>query len=283
MTEADTAPRGSNIERDVVRIWGPDATTFLQGQLSQDVDALAVGTSSWTFVLQPQGKVDAWARLTRTAADEYLLDIDDGWGQALHDRLARFLIRTKADLEVLDWPAVAVRGLGAPRGDVPDGILRLAPAGGTVDGYDLLGPGAALPDEVEPMTPAQLRAHDVEHGVPAMGRELTESTIPAEVGDWIVDESVSFTKGCFVGQELTARIDSRGGNVARHLRAIVLDAPVEDGTPVECDGPAAVVTTSAVSERHGPVALAYLGRSVLEGTEVSVGGVRGVVRALPLT
>lgn len=282
MTEADT-PRGAPIERDVVRVWGPDALTFLQGQLSQDVDALGVGTSSWTFVLQPQGKVDAWARLTRTAADEFLLDVDDGWGQALHDRLARFLIRTKAELEVLDWPAVAVRGVGAPRGDVPDGVLRLAPAGATVSGYDLLGPGAELPPEVEPMTAAALRAHDVEHGVPAMGRELTEGTIPAEIGDWIIDESVSFTKGCFVGQELTARIDSRGGNVPRHLRAIVLDEPVEEGAAVECDGPAATVTTAAVSERLGPIALAFLGRAVAEGAEVTVGGVRGVVHVLPIT
>ena len=58
-------------------------------------------------------------------------------------------------------------GAGAPRGDVPDGVLRLAPAGGTVQGYDLLGPGAELPAGVEPMTAAQLRAHDVEHGVAA--------------------------------------------------------------------------------------------------------------------
>lgn len=282
MTEVDT-PRGTTIQRDVVRIWGPDALTFLQGQLSQDVDALAVGTSTWTFVLQPQGKVDAWARITKIGADEIILDTDDGFGQALHDRLKRFLIRTKAELEVLDWPAVAVRGAGAPRGDVPDGLLRLSPAGATVLGYDLLGPGAELPADVEPMSADALRAHDVEHGVPAMGRELTEGTIPAEIGDWIIDESVSFTKGCFVGQELTARIDSRGGNVPRHLRAIVLDAPVEEGTPVEADGPPATVTTAAVSERLGPIALAFLGRAVPEGAEVTVGGVRGVVHVLPVT
>lgn len=281
MTEADT-PRGTAIQRDVVRVWGPDTLKFLQGQLSQDVDALGVGTSSWTFILQPQGKVDAWARITRTAADEVLLDTDDGWGQALHDRLKRFLIRTKAELEVLDWPAVAVRGAGAPRDDLPDGVLRLPVAGLGVEGYDLLGPGAELPAEVAPMTVEELRAHDVEHGVPAMGRELTDGTIPAEVGGWIVADSVSFTKGCFVGQELTARIDSRGGNVPRHLRAIVLDEPVDEGAAVECEGPAATVTTAAVSERHGPVALAFLGRAVEPGAEVAVGGVRGVVHELPL-
>lgn len=282
MSEAAGAARGTRIERDVVRVWGPDAITFLQGQLSQDVDALAVGTSTWTFVLQPQGKVDAWARLTKVGADELLLDIDDGWGQALHDRLARFLIRTKAELEVLDRPAIAVRGAGAPRDELGDDVLRLAVAGPGVEGYDLLGAGATLPADVEKMGPEDLRAHAVEHGVPAMGRELTESTIPAEIGDWIVAESVSFTKGCFVGQELTARIDSRGGNVPRRLRALVLEAPVTEGTPVDADGPAASVTTAAVSPRHGPVALAFLGRAVEPGSSVTVDGVAGVVHELPL-
>ncbi|HEU5085490.1 MAG TPA: hypothetical protein VFU14_19265 [Acidimicrobiales bacterium] len=279
MTEA---AKGTSIERDVVRVWGPDAVTFLQGQLSQDVDALAVGTSTWTFVLQPQGKVDAWARITKVAADEVLLDTDDGFGQALHDRLARFLIRTKAELEVLDWPAVAVRGTGAPHDELADGVLRLPVVGPGVEGYDLLGPGAALPDGVDEASAGWLRAYGVEHGVPAMGRELTDATIPAEVGDWIIAESVSFTKGCFVGQELTARIDSRGGNVPRRLRAIVLEAPVEEGAEVASDGPAAHITTAAVSERHGPVALAFLGRAVEPGVTVAVGDVAGVVHELPL-
>jgi folate-binding protein YgfZ len=278
----DTTSRGTSIGRDVVRVWGPDAVTFLQGQLSQDVDALAVGTSSWTFVLQPQGKVDAWARLTKTGADELVLDTDRGWGQALHDRLRRFLIRTKAELELLDWPAVAVRGVDAPHGELPDGVLRLPAAGPGVEGYDLLGPGAELPDGVGEMSADDLRAHDVAHGVPAMGRELTEATIPAEVGTWIVSESVSFTKGCFVGQELTARIDSRGGNVPRRLRALVLEAPVAEGAAVACEGPAAAVTTAATSEQHGPIALAFLGRAVEPGAEVTVDGVRGIVHELPL-
>jgi len=274
--------RGVAVERDVVRCWGPDAIAFLQGQCSQDVAALAVGTSSWTFVLQPQGKVDAWSRATRTAADEVLLDVDGGFGPVLHDRLARFLIRTKAELELLHHPAIAVRGADAPHGELPEGVLRLPVVGPGVEGYDLLGPGAALPDGVAPMTDDDLRAHRVEHGVPAMGRELTEATIPAEVGDWIVAESVSFAKGCYVGQELTARIDSRGGNVPRRLRALVLDDPVPDGADVRADGPPATVTTAAISERHGPVALAFLGRAVEPGATVHVGEVAGVVHELPL-
>lgn len=274
---------GCTTSRDVVRVSGPDAASFLQGQLSQDVDGLAVSTSTWTFVLRPEGKVHTWCRLTKTAADAFVLDTDHGAGPALVERLSRFLIRTKADIEEIDLPAVSVRGADAPRGDVPDGVLRLPIAGADGGGYDLLGPGAAIPDGVEVADEHTLEIHRVEHGVPAMGRELTEETIPAEIGQWIVDQSVSFTKGCFVGQELVARIDSRGGNVPRHLRAIVLDTPVEVGTTVEADGPPATVTSSVVSPRFGPVALAFLGRRVEPGDAVHVGGVAGTVRGLPLT
>lgn len=268
-------------QRDVVRASGPDATKFLQGQISQDVDALAVNTSTWTFVLQPQGKVDAWVRITKVSADEYLLDVDHGHGADVEARLARFKIRTKVDLELLEWPMVAVRGADAPHDDVPDGVLRLPLARRDVDGYDLLGPGASIPAGVHEGTAAQLEAHRVTHGIPAMGSELNEDTIPAEVGPWIIDASVSFTKGCFVGQELVARIDSRGGNVPRHLRALVLDSPVEVGAPVEAEGPASTVTSIA-DTAAGPVALAYLGRKVEPGDVVTAGGVRAVVHELPL-
>src|SRR5688500_13979317 len=68
------------IEREVVVISGPEARPFLQGQLSQDVDALGVGASAWSLLLQPTGKVDAWLRVTRTGEDELALDVDRGYG-----------------------------------------------------------------------------------------------------------------------------------------------------------------------------------------------------------
>lgn len=278
----ETTAHGIEIGRDVLRVWGPEAESFLHGQLSQDLDALAVATSTWTFLLQPQGKVEVWARLTKTAADEFLLDVDQGYGQALHDRLARFLMRTKADLELLEWPAVAVRGPDAPRREVPEGVLRVRAVGPGVEGYDLLGPGAALPDGVAEWTPEDHTAYRVAHGVPALGREITEKTIPAELGQWIIDESVDLDKGCFVGYELVARIDSRGGNVPRHLRVLTLQDPVQDGDEIEADGRAGPVTTAAVSRDHGPVALAFCGRGVEPGAAVTVAGVPGVVHEAPL-
>ena len=276
-----TEPFATPGTRDVVRVCGPDAATFLQGQLSQDVDALAIGTSTWTFVLQPDGKVHTWARITKTAAACFCLDTDAGFGAALHDRLTRFAIRTDIDVEHFTDPCVLVRGHAVPRGDLPDGVLRLPVVGPGVEGFDLLGTDT-VPDGVVTAEPDRYEAYRTTHGIPAMGRELDEATIPAEVGQWIVDTSVSFTKGCFVGQELVARIDSRGGNVPRRLRTLTLTAPVDAGAEVEADGPPSVVTTVASSAEHGPVALAYLGRRVEPGDTVRVGGGEAVVHEPPL-
>ena len=236
--------------RDVVRVAGPDAVAYLQGQLSQDVEALAVGSSARSFVLQPNGKVDAWVRVTRTAPDEVVLDVDEGHGDALTARLRRFLLRTKADVDALDWRAVALRGPGAaaavPAGAGEDALV--APAGWPgVDGVDLLGPAVEPPPGVPEVDASAYASLRIRSGVPRMGAELTDATIPAEAGQWVIDASVSFTKGCFTGQELVARIDSRGGHVPRHLRGLVVDAgelpPV--GAPVVVDGAEVGRVTSA--------------------------------------
>ena len=91
-----------------------------------------------------------------------------------------------------------------------------------------------------------------------MGAELTEATIPAEAGQWLIEASVSFTKGCYTGQELVARIDSRGGNVPRPLRGLLVDGdPAPVGASVSRDGKeVGHVTSSARSEALGAIALA---------------------------
>jgi folate-binding protein YgfZ len=251
------------VERDLVRIEGEDAATYLQGQLSQDVLALEPGGSAWTFVLQPQGKVDAWFRITRVGDDAFEADVDAGAGEALLARLQRFLLRTKADLTLSTVPMVAVRGTSAV--EVPDGARAADPAWPGIDGVDLLGTDQ-VPAGCEAWSPDDLERTRIEAGVPAMGRELTESTIPAEAG--VVERSVSFTKGCFTGQELVARIDSRGGNVPRHLRGVVADGEVAEGAEVVVDGKVVGHITSAVPGR----ALAYVARAVEPPAAATVDG-----------
>ncbi len=279
------------ISRDLIRVEGPDAVTYLQGQLSQDVAALAVGATTWSFVLQPQGKVDAWMRVHRLADDTFLLDTDAGSGAAVEARLRRFLLRTKAEISGVELvEGLAVRG---PRSDgaevVTDGATRL-PAGwpGTT-GFDVVAAGAS-PGSVPRAPVGALEALRIEAGVPAMGRELTERTIPAEAGQWVIDASVSFTKGCYTGQELVARIDSRGGNVPRPVRGLVVegvDLPPAGATLRGPDGAeVGTVTSSALSPRLGIVALALVARDVEPPAGVEVvwdgGSTSAEVRGLPL-
>ena len=237
------------VARNVVLVRGADATSFLQGQLSQDVAAVDVGGSAFSLLLQPQGKVDAWLRVTRTGDDEFALDVDAGWGEHVVARLKRFLLRVKVELEPVPWQVVAVPDGAA---SVPDGAWKVVPELGG-DGFDLLGPDLAVAG-AERMDPAAYERLRVLAGVPRMGAELTESTIPASAG--VVDRSVSFTKGCYTGQELVARIDSRGDRVPTKLRRITGEAPV-GATIVVDEREVGTVTSTADG-----AALAYVRREV---------------------
>ena len=266
--EPRTGPDGAwgcALDRDVVQASGPDTSTFLQGQLSQDVEALQVGDSAFSFLLQPQGKVDALLRVTRTADEAFVLDTDAGWGEAVLSRLARFKLRVRCDLEPLDWRCLAVRGEASTAlPPPPEGTWRVLPETAGIPGFDLLGHEVVLPPGVSTVAPEVYEALRIEAGVPRMGAELDSSTIPASTG--MVERSVSFTKGCYTGQELVARIDSRGGNVPRRLRGIVATAggvpPLGAGVVVG-GREVGTLTSVAASSRLGvAVGLAYVRRDV---------------------
>ncbi|HEY3811537.1 MAG TPA: hypothetical protein VGL49_08885 [Acidimicrobiales bacterium] len=239
---------------------GPEAGTFLQGQLSQDVVALAPGTSAWSWVLAPNGKVDALVRVTRRSDDEWLLDTDGGWGPALLARLNRFKLRTKVDLELQSWRALGLRG-----GETVPALEGVTARFDwpTLAGVDVFGQAPEVPDEWPLLSGEDYEAERIVAGVPKLGAELTDKTIPAETG-LVGEQAVSFTKGCYTGQELVARIDSRGGHVARHLCVLRLPARVEPATElVDAAGkPAGSVTSVASSSRRGWVGLGYVRRGV---------------------
>ncbi|MGZ4786628.1 MAG: CAF17-like 4Fe-4S cluster assembly/insertion protein YgfZ [Acidimicrobiales bacterium] len=240
--------------RDRFSVEGPDAATYLQGQLSQDVESLAVGASTWSFLLDPSGKLGTWLRVTRTGDQAFVLDGDPGTAEPAIARLNRFKLRTKAEIEQLD----------------PD-------PGGEPEG-----------DEAE-----QIEAGRIEAGVPRYRAEIVDDVIPAELGQWLIDASVSFTKGGYSGQELVARVDSRGGNVPRHLRGLVVEGevvpPVGAEIVTDPSGTAKVVgtvTSSVRSPELGPIALAFVHRTVEPPAEVVVrwdgGQTSAEVRELPL-
>lgn len=288
------------LARDAVRVTGSEAAGFLQGQLSQDLQPLEDGDSVWSLILQPQGKIDALVRVSRLAEDDFVLDTDGGWGDAVVARLLRFKLRVRADLEPLAWSCLGLRGQSDSFDSRFGSGLGVGPAGrrGTmvvaaawpglaslrVDGLDLLGPGPTVSDvaadgadAVRVCSAAAHEALRIEAGQPAMGRELTDRTIPAEAG--VVPHTVSFTKGCFTGQELVARIDSRGGNVPRRLRGVVVSGRRDEPSPPLPAGAALVVggkeVGSLTSTAYSPglvatVALAYLHRDVAVPAEAEV-------------
>ncbi len=280
------------LPRDFVRASGPDVATFLQGQLSQDVLALTIGASTWALLLQPQGKMVALLRVLRVGDEEIVLETDAGFGVAVVERLNRFKLRVKCDLEPLAWTCLAVRG---PRSHelVDGGVVADWPG---LAGADLVGESPAVPAGVVRCSLEAYEAVRIEAGIPVMGRELDEGTIPAEAG--VVDMSASFNKGCYTGQELVARIDSRGGNVPRRLRGIVMGTTATPsggaavsppvGATVSSDGKeVGRLTSVAFSPRLGAtVALAYVRRAVEPPAEVVVewegGSSPARVEALPL-
>jgi folate-binding protein YgfZ len=184
-------------ERDAVRVSGPQAGSYLQSQATQDLAPLAVGASTWTFFLQPTGRIDVLVKVTREADDSFVLDTDTGYGDALVARLRRFFIRVDATIE--------------PLGTVASGV----------EGDDL-------------------EAERVAAGWPAMGREIVPGeVIPAETG--IVPLTVNFRKGCYPGQELVERMDSRGARAPRELKVVAADAVPEGLVPTSVAGGRALV------------------------------------------
>jgi tRNA-modifying protein YgfZ len=257
--------------------------------------------------------------VTRTDGQGFLLDVDRGYGDAVVARLRRFLLRSKVELERLAWRDLSLRGSGV--GEAAAGLLTVLAERGVLalpfewngwTGVDLLGPedvvlapdAAALPDGVTACGAEAVEACRIVTGVPAMGTELTNKTIAAEAG--LVARTVSFTKGCYTGQELVARIDARGSNVPRRLVGVVApagaDAPLSRGMTLHggeappgdgaaADKVAGSLTSAAWSAELGAwVALGYLHRTVEAPGPVrvrsgdGVGGSRPARAArLPLT
>ena len=282
-------PIAIETERDAVRIEGPEAATYLQGQMSQDIDSLEVGGSAWSLLLQPTGKVDVWLRLHRLGPDTFVADVDAGHGDAAIARLTRFKLRTDVDFELEPgWSMVSVRGSGADQLGV-DAQLAARVDWPGFDGVDHLGTDMVVPAEVSGADRVDFEARRIAAGFPRMGAELTSETIPAEAGPALLEASVSFTKGCYTGQELVARIDSRGGNVPRPIRVLRSESASASapavGAIVRADGADVGVVTSSVPARAtGPaLALAPVLRRVAPDSTVVVDGVEATVLVPPVS
>jgi folate-binding protein YgfZ len=206
----------------VVRVAGADAATYLQGQLSQDIAAIAVGADAWSFVLEPNGHIDALVRVARVADDCFDLSVDDALAVAVETRLRKFLLRTKATVEVQSSDE-------------------------DVDEYERIAEGRPGPAEID------------------------DRAVPAETG-W-VSRAASFTKGCYTGQELVARMDSRVAEPPRRLVRLAASGELAAGTPIAVDGNEVGVVTSSATRDGRTIALGYVKRGALVEGEASVDGV----------
>jgi folate-binding protein YgfZ len=272
-----TDPFQARIERDLVVVEGPDATSFLQSLVSQDLDAIALGASGHSLLLQPQGKllVDFYA--LRVEPDTWWCVCEGGFGDALATGLRRFKIRVKVELSEVPVAALALRGV-TPPADTP-GVQLVAVDWPGGEAFDAVGPEDAIARLSASVDAPRLDADEferarIEAGVSRQGLDTDDRTIPQEAGLELV--AVSFTKGCFVGQELVCRIDSRG-HVNRHLRRLrASEGSLTRGAAVSLDGREVGEVTSAA----GDIALAMLRREVEPGAGVSAGEVAAVVEAL---
>lgn len=219
--------------RDVVTVIGADARKYLHGQIAQDIQSLAAGESRWTLVLQPTGKVDVLARIRCVDDETFELDTEVGYGDELAARLNRFRIRVAAEI------ATSQRDL----------------AGSAL--CDWWGSGEWNPGD-------GYEERRVAAGWPAMGSEIEPGErIPAEVG--IANASVNFTKGCYPGQELVERMDSRGSQAPNQLRILDVAPDAKPGDPIVDPAEPAGGSIGVLTSVAGEKALGYVRRGSAVG------------------
>lgn len=205
--------------RDLVIVEGADAQTYLQSQIAQEVRSQEVGETQWTLVLDPAGKIDALARITRTGENRFVLDTDAGFGEQLAARISRFKIRVDAEITF-------VAGENSRPSDAHE-VARIAA------------------------------------GWPRMGCEIVPGeTIPAVTG--VLESAVNFTKGCYPGQELVERMDSRGADAPKSLRVVEVGEGAAVGDLITDADENEVGHITSVSPAGG-IALGYVKRGAEVG------------------
>jgi len=254
------------IEHLVFAVTGADAGKYLHSQLSNDIASLLVGGSRYSFVLEPMGKVIALVRVTRTEEETFILDTENvaDLGEQLLARLNRFKIRVKADIAVSSQKYLCLRSRDGSAIEQAGFAVSQWGSGAVIDAPLTTIDNSVVSQFVHVST-EEFDALRIRSGWPAMGREIIAGeTLPAATG--VVTIAVSFTKGCYPGQELVERMDSRGSTAPKNLR-LLTGSIVDNAKP----GDAVVVNGEAVGEFTSVAdgcALAYVARAVELGVVV---------------
>jgi tRNA-modifying protein YgfZ len=248
--------------RDFVRVAGPDAEEFLQRMVSNDVEALGPGESCEALLLTAKSRLIAPLRILRRREDDFLLLTEPELGPRVVAELRRFRLASKAEVEPEEHESVLVLGEEPPAGTVPNEDYG-------VPAYELLA--APAPAAAHPVAEEELELLRIRARTPRWGRELDERVLPAEAG--LDERAISFTKGCYPGQEPIARLHYRG-RVNRTLRVLELDGeelPPYDSEIVRGEKVVGRVTTAVPAEGR-VLALGYVRTDVPDGAELAVEG-----------
>jgi folate-binding protein YgfZ len=281
--------------RGKLRLTGGEAVDYLQGQVTNDVEALAPGSGCYAGLLTPKGQIVADMRILR--GDDFVwIDCEPRSIPALVRNAEMYGIGRDVQVEdaTAGWAILSLIGPAARAAlDAAPPEQEHAWVEGehglyvaTDGGVDVICPAAEADAAraalgVEEVSEEAAECVRIESGRPRLGYEIAGGVIPQEAG--LNERMVSFTKGCYVGQETVARLHYKG-KPNRHLRGLRLSEPVATGVEVTAgDRVLGKIGSAAVSPAHGPIALAILRREVGPGDEVQVGadGVVGEVADLP--
>ncbi|HEY0392054.1 MAG TPA: folate-binding protein [Solirubrobacterales bacterium] len=293
---------------------GPEAAEYLQGQLTNDIEALGPGEGCYAALLDRKGHMQADMRvlnisataLAEAPADEHSaaiwVDTEAEALPAARRHLGMYKVGREVEVEDVTEDRALLSLIG-PRSAELSGSPPLPEHSCeevAVNGVDCLAVGSALgidlivaaqsADDLRAfladvgaveVSPEAVEILRIEAGSPRFGAEMDSSTMPAEAG--IVEAAVNFEKGCYIGQETVARLHYRG-KPNRHLRGLRLSAPAQSGTALLAgEREVGRLGGSCVSPVHGPIGLAILRREAELGSELAVGedGVTAQVVDLP--
>jgi len=246
--------------RAYVGVTGKDAASYLQRMVSNDVEALAPGEACQALLLTAKARLIAPLTVLRRGADDFLLLTEPSLGERVRAELVRFRFAAKCKIEAEEHVSTIVLGDPPAKGAIP------TPDYG-VPAFELID-ATGVP--AGPPADGELERLRILARTPAWGRELDDRVLPAEAG--LEEHAISFTKGCYPGQEPVARLHYRG-HPNRGLRVLELDGdelPAYDAE-LSLDGKAVGRITSAVADGDGVLALAYVRREVPEDAVLSHG------------
>ncbi len=247
---AIVAPTVVRLSRGYVRVAGPDAAEFLERMLSNEAQSLEVGSARQALLLTPKGRMIAPLRVVRESTEAFLLITEAELAEAVSGALLRARFAAKCE--------ISVRPLrGYLHFADPGRGVRVEDYGADAwETWEEAEREAAEPDELEPLR--------IDAGTPAWGKELDETVLPAEAG--LEETHISFTKGCYPGQEPIARLHHRG-HPNRLLRKLEVES-ASPGDEILLDDKVVGRVTSAVPGK----ALGYVRREVAADAELRIGG-----------